>query len=101
MPHRRPVQLEPSLYVGFHRILLTMCTFRRAPLFTDTRTADSVRAELLRTSHSYGVEVVVYCFMPDHLHVLVEGIAADAHLLNSAKMFRQRSGHSYRALTGR
>ena len=98
MPHRRPVQLDPAIYVGPHRIFLTMCTFRRAQIFIDNTAVDQVRGELLRTRESYGVEVVAYCFMPDHLHALIEGLAADSDLLKCTKMFRQRSGHSYRAL---
>jgi putative transposase len=78
-----------------------MCTFQRARPFIDSMTVDYVRAELLRTGKSYSVEEIAYCFMPDHLHALIEGIAEDSDLLKYTKMFRQRSGHSYRALTGR
>jgi len=35
--------------------------------------------------------------MPDHLHLLIEGLCADSDLLRFMKMFRQRSGHSYHA----
>jgi REP-associated tyrosine transposase len=98
MPHRRPVQLDPALYVGPHRIFLTMCTFRRAQLFIDTTTVGTARGELLRIGESYNVEVVAYCFMPDHLHALIEGLGAESDLLKCTKMFRQRSGHSYTAL---
>ena len=75
-----------------------MCTFRRAACFINDTTIDTVRSELLRTAESYRVEVIAYCFMPDHLHLLVEGISADSDLLKWTKMFRQRSGHSYREL---
>jgi putative transposase len=34
--------------------------------------------------------------MPDHLHLLIEGLCANSDLLRFMKMFRQRSGHSYR-----
>jgi len=78
-----------------------MCTFHRAQSFTDSTTVDEVRAELLRTAKSYQVEVIADCFMPDHLHALIEGLAADSDLLKCTKMFRQRGGHSYRALTCR
>ena len=78
-----------------------MCTFHRARSFIDSTTVDKLRAELLRTGESYLVEVIAYCFMPDHLHALIEGIAADSDLLKWMKMFRQQSGHSYRALKHR
>ena len=78
-----------------------MCTFHRDQSFIDSTTVHMVRSELLRTGESYRVAVIAYCFMPDHLHALIEGIAADSDLLRCTKMFRQRSGHSYRALKRR
>ena len=101
MPHRRPVTLDPRLYVGPHRICLTMCTFERRVHFTDASIVDAVRCELLRTADDYRVEIVAYCFMPDHVHVLIEGIAADSDLLKFIRMFRQRSGRSFRKQFGR
>ena len=99
MPHRRPRQLDPSLYIGRHRIFLTMCTFDRQRVFLRQQHVDEVRTELLRTGESYRVEVTAYCFMPDHCHALLEGLAFDSELLKCIKMFRQRSGHAYRART--
>ena len=44
-------------------------------------------------------EVVAYCFMPDHLHLLVQtGDGAD--LVGFVRLFKQRSGYAYRRLTG-
>jgi putative transposase len=96
MSHRRPLQLDPRLYVGPLRICVTMCTFERRVHFTDASIVDAVRCELLRTADDYRVEIVAYCFMPDHLHLLIEGIAADSDLLKFIRMFRQRSGRSFR-----
>jgi len=75
-----------------------MCTFERRAYFTDNRTVDVIRAELLRTASAYDVEVIAYCFMPDHLHVVIEGMTENADLLKFTAMFRQRSGHRYRQL---
>ena len=97
VPRRRPIQLTPALYIGRCRIFITMCTFRRSDVFIGNANVDRVRTELLRTAEAYRVDIVAYCFMPDHLHVLVEGNADDSDLLKWTKMFRQRAGRSYRA----
>ena len=73
-----------------------MCTFERRTYFTDDRTVDVIRSELLRTASAYDVEVIAYCFMPNHLHVVIEGMTEKADLLKFTAMFRQRSGHRYR-----
>jgi len=39
--------------------------------------------------------------MPDHGHMLIEGIAADSDLLKFIRMFRQRSGRFFRRQFGR
>jgi putative transposase len=78
-----------------------MCTFERHKDFSDATIVDAVRSELLRTGAAYDVEVVAYCFMPDHLHVLIEGTAATSDLLRFTRMFRQRSGHTFRRQCGR
>jgi putative transposase len=78
-----------------------MCTLKRRVHFTDASIVDAVRCELLRTANDYRVEIVAYCFMPDHVHVLIEGIAADSDLLKFIRMFRQRSGRRFRKQFGR
>lgn len=39
-----------------------------------------------------------YVFMPDHLHLVVEGAAEDADLLTFVTKFKQRTGHLFRKL---
>ncbi|MBZ5558292.1 MAG: transposase [Acidobacteriia bacterium] len=96
MPHRRPPRLPQTEYLGIRRILLTMCTFDRLPYFTSPSAVEATHGELLRTAAAYDVEVIAYCFMPDHLHALFHGAGAATHLEKCAAMFRQRSGHAHR-----
>jgi putative transposase len=46
-----------------------------------------------------GFEVVAYCFMPDHLHLLVRA-AENTDLVAFVRLFKQLSGYAYRRLTG-
>jgi putative transposase len=39
--------------------------------------------------------VIAYCFMPDHLHVLVEGYCEDADIAKFVARFRQSAGYGY------
>ena len=71
-----------------------MCTFRRYEYFADAEIADVVRSEFLRTAAAYTVEATAYCFMPDHVHALVEGKTASADIRKCLSMFRQRTGRS-------
>ena len=42
------------------------------------------------------VEILAYCFMPDHVHYLAEGLRENANLHNHARRFRQRTGYAFR-----
>ena len=39
--------------------------------------------------------IVAYCFMPDHLHLLVEGKSDASSLLDFVRIAKQRSGFAY------
>ena len=39
--------------------------------------------------------ILAYCFMPDHFHLLVEGVTATADLRRFVKLAKQRSGAVY------
>jgi len=77
-----------------------MCTFRRRTDFACAETVDLVRRELLRTAEEYDVEIIAYCFMPDHLHLLIAGRSERADLKTFAVVFRQKAGYHYRRTRG-
>ena len=101
MPHRRPPRLPAICYRGRQRIFVTMCTFQRATVFSQAQHATTSRDQLLLTARAYDVEVLAYCFMPDHLHALLEGLSDRADTARCLAMFRQRSGYQYRQRTSR
>jgi putative transposase len=93
---RRPPRLSSEQYVGLQRIFFTMCTFGRLPLFIAAGIVDPVREQLLHDAVADRVEIIAYCFMPDHLHVLVEALRADCDLRRLARVFKQRSSFQWK-----
>lgn len=95
--HRQaPHRLRQFDYLGFHRYFLTFCTHERQPYFADAEVVDCVRAQFVRAAQLHEIAIVAYCFMPDHVHMLVEGVSerADAkRFIVSAKQF---SGYACR-----
>ena len=45
--------------------------------------------------------ILAYCLMPDHVHLLVEGLTDTSDLTRFAKMAKQRSGGIYRRRFGK
>src|SRR5437879_2054394 len=101
MIHRRPPRLPDSEYVGAVRIFLTMCTFNRLAWFARPTSFEIALRELLRTASACTVEIVAYCFMPDHFHALAAGGSEHSNLLRFCDLFRQQSGFHHRALDSR
>jgi len=100
MRHRRPPRLPNDGYVGAHRVFFTMCAFKRKLHFADLATGERSRTQLLETAAGWDVEVIAYCFIPDHLHLLVEGKSERPDARKFAHVFRQTSGFHFRAGCG-
>jgi putative transposase len=77
-----------------------MCTEDRHKCFSDLEFGRRACTQLLRTAADWWVEVIAYCFMPDHLHVLVEAKSEDANSRKWADIFRQVSGFHFRRERG-
>jgi putative transposase len=54
--------------------------------------------QVLRTAIDEEFQVLAYCFMPDHLHLVVEGTSDQADLQRFVRHAKQRSGYHARRL---
>jgi putative transposase len=63
--------------------------------FTDAAVVALVLAQILRAATEKQFEIIAYCFMPDHLHLVVEGMADGSDLKAFAKLAKQYSGYYY------
>ena len=96
MPRKPPPRLRTFDYTGFHRYFLTISTFRSARSFVDDDSVTIVLTQLERSAATEGFLVVAYCFMPDHLHVLVEGNHETADFQEFVRIFKQQSAFYWR-----
>lgn len=78
--------------MGPARYFLTFCTLHRRRSFEHAGTADSARLQILRTASDESFAVLAYCLMPDHAHLLIEGLTDQADMLRFVKLAKQRSG---------
>jgi hypothetical protein len=67
-------------YLGPCAYFLTFCTLDRRPAFRDDEVASLATLQTRRTAREREFALLAYCFMPDHLHVVVEGTSANADL---------------------
>jgi len=97
---RHPHRLDGSHYLGFQSHFLTAGTYRRRPAFTSATVCKVVIEQLFQSSSKHGFEVVAYCLMPDHAHVLVAGQRPDADFVKWVSLWRQLSGFRERQRSG-
>lgn len=97
---RRP-RLATFSYIGFHRYSLTFCTIARHRVLTSSAVVTPILSQILGVAEREGFALLAYCFMPDHLHLLVEGRRDDANLRRFVHAAKQQSAYEYARTTGR
>jgi putative transposase len=94
-----PVSRLPRLrdfdYRGRYAYFLTFCTRERRAVFRDASVASMVVEQILRAARRFEFEVLAYCLMPDHVHLLVHGRSERSDLHRFVKRAKQSSGQIY------
>ena len=91
----RPERLTAFNYQGFHRYFLTFCANHRSHVFTSKDVVDLVLTQISRGATDSAFAVIAYCFMPDHLHLLIEGKSEGSDCREFIKRAKQYSGFYY------
>lgn len=95
-------RLNNFSYTGPHRYLLTICAHHKQPLFKNAELVDVIVGQILIAAKACAFEIIAYCFMPDHAHLVVEGSTESASLSAFAQRAKQLSGyHGKRLADGR
>ena len=101
MSHPYPPHNPVLPYIGKQRYFLTFCTKEREDTFEDDAGVELVLAQFLRAAGRYRFEVIAYCFMPDHVHLIVAGKDDQSDCLASIKAAKQYSGYYFAQSHGR
>ena len=91
LPVRKRNRLPLGNYQGAKAYSVTIATYRRTPWFRDAAVAEHCAGTLKESAGQEAFRVYAYCFMPDHLHLLV-GAGANANLMGFVKRFKQATG---------
>jgi putative transposase len=91
----RPHRLATLSYQGLRRYSLTFCSHGRRSLFVEMDVVSEARTQILQSAARHAFAVAAYCFMPDHLHLLIEAQRDDADMIAFAKDVKQRVAYRY------
>ena len=95
MPIRRPRRVDGFSYLGIHRYSLRFATHARRYLFVDPSAVASAHVQILRTAGEDQFAVLAHCYMPDHIHLVVEGKAETSDLRRFVKVSKQRVDYTF------
>ena len=88
---RKPNRLPAVAYRGQRAYFLTLCTAQRRKIFTDSKLVNALLSTLREKCSSHFFNLYAFCFMPDHLHVVVTGKNDLAELAPLVKAFKGAS----------
>jgi putative transposase len=95
MAHPYPKHLASFHYRGKYLYALTFTTHERERHFVKSEVVQLVLLQILRAAQEQAVCVIAYCFMPDHLHLLVEGLDEKSACLEFVRSAKQYSGYYF------
>ncbi len=97
---RKPNRLPLSTYAEPLAVSLTLATNARREVFAAARWTSVCTRALTRVAERRRALVFAYCFMPDHVHLVVQ-ITGDGSVVDFVKEFKQRTGYAFKRATGR
>ena len=86
--HRLPVEY----YKGRVKITFTCCVEGKKILFIKKAIVDKFLEILIEAKNKYDCKNWVYIFMPDHLHLILEGRSGESDLWETMVLFKQKTG---------
>jgi putative transposase len=89
------IRLDDSAYQEGHCFSVTMSTAQRTPRFRDAGVVSLCLDALREAVERYEASVFAYCFMPDHVHMVVS-TPAGVDLVQFVRHFKQLSAYRFR-----
>jgi putative transposase len=95
---KRP-RLKDFDYIGTYAYFVTILTKDRGTYLKEVEVVDSLIGILVEKARSERFSVLAYCFMPDHLHLLVSGDDDNSNLMKFISLFKQKAVTGLRRIT--
>ena len=97
---RKRIRLKGFDYKGAYRYFVTICSNNKKAFFNDDALVSWLVEALREKSGYFGFKVWAWCFMPDHLHLLVEGVNDSSDMRRFVSSYKQHTGFYYKKKAG-
>ena len=85
-------RLPRDAYHGEVTVAFTVCVEKKRPLFIDTSVVDLFVRFLISAIKKNDSMALIYCFMPEHVHLILQGTTFSANVWRAIVDFKQQSG---------
>ncbi len=94
-PQRKHIRLSPANYLGQKYYFATICSHLHKKLFENADLAAWLLNSLKTDAAAKHFRLHAYCLMPDHLHLLAEGILPNSDLRSFLNCFKVKSSRHF------
>jgi putative transposase len=99
MFRHKNIRLPLDRYVGTVWFFVTFCCENRKRIFLDPTRAKWFLDNLRPNALAHNIAIHTYCIMPDHIHLLSQGLTPTSDLLRSLTALKKRTGFTYKQET--
>jgi putative transposase len=102
MPFRhKNIRLSRANYLGQRWYFITLCCAHRRKFFTNSKICDWLLNILRANAASHLFAIHAYCLMPDHVHLLVEGLQPESDLMQFIRSIKMKTSTPIETKTGK
>ena len=94
--YKKRTRLKDFDYKGCYRYFITLCTSGKKDIFIKESLVSWLVEILRERSIALGFKIWAYCFMSDHLHLLIEGKNPNSDLKRFISSFKQHAAFHYK-----
>jgi len=98
---RKKNRLDLSLYKKHRGFFLTIGTQNRTTIFLDNKIVEHFVEILKNISEKESWLIHAYCFMPNHVHLLIESMQENQNVIKFISKFKQLTGFWYKQNFGK
>src|SRR5690348_9498558 len=88
---RKNIRLPKTQYRSQRKYFITLCCSKRRRFFARRELTESAIELFFDTAEKHEFAVLAYCFMPDHMHALVGGLAEKGDLLSFVMDYKRKT----------
>ena len=100
LPQRKSPRLPPENYHGCRFYFVTLCCFHRRKTFGLPSRCEWLLNLIQSEAAARNFAVPAYCIMPDHCHLLLQGLDGTCDVLRLLKSLKIKTSRRFLQLTG-